>query len=146
MGTGSLCLAACLAAFPAPAHASAARVEVDDSSRVLRAGKEARFRVRLSFTGERVCRLVFARGRVRQVTPDTLTEHRFVTWRWRVPRDARSGPWTLRAECRAEAEPTVRTARRLRLMGVPAGRRVAAARVGVASSGDPLVVAFVKRP
>lgn len=66
--------------------------------------------------------------------------------RWRVPRDARSGRWTLRAECGAEAELSARAARRVRLVGAGDGRRVVAARVNVFTSGDPLVVAFVNRP
>lgn len=146
-----MCLTACAAALagaaivPAGAH-GAAQIDVDGVSPVLRAGKPAFMRVRLSFTGERSCRLRFTRGRVTQVTPDSLTEHRLVTWRWRVPRDARSGHWTLLAECGAEAELTVRVAQRLRLEGLPAGRRRAAAHVNVFNSGDPLVVAFVRRP
>lgn len=147
MGAGrtSLCLVACLALLPATAHAGA-RVEIDDVSQVMHAGEPAHLRVRLSFTGERSCRVAFTRGRVTQTTRDTLTEHRLVTWRWRVPRDARSGRWALRAECGAEAELTARVERRVRLVGAQDGRRVVAARVSVFTSGDPLVVAFVNRP
>jgi hypothetical protein len=140
MRAATSCLLACAAALPAPASAGAARVEVDHVSDALKPGRLAHFRVRLAFTGERICRLVFARGQVRQVTPDVLTEHRLVTWRWRVPQDARAGRWKLTAECRAEAEATVRASRRVPLTGAVAGRRVAARRVAVSTSGDPLVV------
>jgi hypothetical protein len=139
-----ICVAACLVAVPAPARA--ARIDIDRATPVLRAGKPAQLRIRLSFTGERTCHLIFRRGRARQVTEDVLTEHRFVTWRWRVPRTARSGRWKLTAECGSEAELTVRATRRLRLEGGFAGPRRAARRVHVFTSGDPLVVAFVERP
>lgn len=139
-----ICAAACLVAVPVPARA--ARMDIDSATPVLRAGQPAQLRVQLSFTGERTCHLTFSRGRVNQVTEDVLTEHRFVTWRWRVPRAARSGRWTLTAECGAEAELTVRATRRLRLEGGFAGPRTAARRVSVFTSGDPLVVAFVERP
>ena len=137
-------VAACLVALPAPAHA--ARIDVDRATSVLRAGKQAQMRVRLSFTGERTCHLTFGRGRLTQTTDPVLTEHRYVTWRWRVPRQARSGRWRLRAECGSEAELTVRASLRLPLVGTPDGPRVAARRVSVFTSGDPLVVAFVERP
>ena len=138
------CLTVCLAALPAPARA--ARLDIDRATPVLRAGQPAKLRVRLSFTGERTCHLTFKRGRVIQTTDDVLTEHRFVTWRWRVPRDARSGRWQVQAACGAEAELTVRATRRVRVDGVYGGRRAVAERVSVFTSGDPLVVAFVVRP
>ncbi len=145
------CVAACLAALAGPAGSdaaghSAARMKVDHVSPVLRAGGRAHLRVRLAFTGERSCRLTFSRGRVTQTTAETLTERRLVTWRWRVPRNARSGRWRLEAACGAEAELTVRAARRVRVVGPHAGARVAAARVRVFTSGDPLVMAFAERP
>ncbi|HEX5911376.1 MAG TPA: hypothetical protein VFY44_12860 [Thermoleophilaceae bacterium] len=139
-----ICVAACLVALPAPARA--ARIDIDRATPLLRAGEPAQMRVRLSFTGERTCHLTFKRGRLTQTTEDVLTEHRYVTWRWRVPKAARSGRWTLTAECGAEAELTVRATRRLRLAGGFAGPRIAARRVNVFTSGDPLVVAFVERP
>ena len=139
-----ICVAAGLVALPAPALA--ARIDIDRATSVLRAGQPAQLRVRLSFTGERTCHLSFRRGRLTQTTDVVLTEHRYVTWRWRVPKAARSGRWTLTAECGAEAELTVRATRRLRLEGGFAGPRVAARRVSVFTSGDPLVVAFVERP
>jgi hypothetical protein len=139
-----ICAAACLAAVPAPARA--ARIDVDRATPVLRAGEPAQLRVRLSFTGERTCHLIFRRGHLVQTTDDVLTEHRFVTWAWRVPRAARSGYWTITAECGSEAELTVRATRRLRLVGRFAGPPIAARRVNVFTSGDPLVVAFVERP
>ena len=128
-----------------PGHA-AARIAIEDVTPVLRAGKPAHMSVRLSFTAERSCRLTFTRGRAQQTTLETLTTRRFVTWRWRVPRDARSGRWRLQAACGAEAELTVRATRRVRLNGTYDGRHVAADRVNVFTSGDPLVVAFVVRP
>ena len=40
---------------------------------MLRAGKQAQMSIRLSFTGERACRLTLTRGRVQQTTDDLLT-------------------------------------------------------------------------
>jgi hypothetical protein len=143
-----LLVCAALLAGPAalPAGAQAARIDVEHVSSVLRAGRPAHMSVRLSFTGERICRLTLQRGRVTQTSQETLTGRRFVTWRWRVPRNALSGRWKLQAACAAEAELTVRATRRVPLAGVPGGRRVAASRLRVFTSGDPLVLAFVRVP
>jgi hypothetical protein len=135
-----------LSALALPANAAAARIEITEASPRLEAGRPAHMRIRLSFTGERSCRLTFSHGTKERSTLDTLTDVRFVTWRWVVPRDARSGRWTLEAACGAEAEQTVRIARRMRVVGVPGGRPVAAAHVRVFTSGDPLILAFLNRP